>query len=70
MRGASAAARPPAGAIPTPSGSWAGSRRGTAAGRRMRDPGLTQVGRTNREIARQLYLTVNTVETHLRHVYA
>jgi Bacterial regulatory proteins, luxR family len=33
-------------------------------------PGLTQAGRTNREIARQLYLTVNMVETHLRHVYA
>jgi len=31
---------------------------------------LAQAGRTNREIAGQLYLTVNTVETHLRHVYA
>jgi hypothetical protein len=27
-------------------------------------------GRTNREIGEQLYLTVNTVETHLRHLYA
>lgn len=31
---------------------------------------LARAGKTNREIAAQLYLTVNTVETHLRHVYA
>jgi DNA-binding CsgD family transcriptional regulator len=31
---------------------------------------LARAGRTNKEIAAQLYLTVNTVETHLRHVYA
>jgi DNA-binding CsgD family transcriptional regulator len=30
---------------------------------------LAKAGRTNQEIAGQLYLTVNTVETHLRHVY-
>ena len=30
---------------------------------------LARAGKTNREIAGQLYLTVNTVETHLRHVY-
>jgi DNA-binding CsgD family transcriptional regulator/RecA/RadA recombinase len=30
---------------------------------------LARAGRTNREIAAQLYLSVNTVETHLGHVY-
>jgi DNA-binding NarL/FixJ family response regulator len=30
---------------------------------------LARAGRTNREIAAQLYLSVNTVETHLSHVY-
>ena len=30
---------------------------------------LVRAGRTNREIAAQLYLSVNTVETHLSHVY-
>ncbi len=30
---------------------------------------LARAGRTNREIAAQLYLSVNTVETHLAHVY-
>lgn len=30
---------------------------------------LAQTGKTNKEIAEQLYLSVNTVETHLRHVY-
>ena len=30
---------------------------------------LAKAGKANREIAAQLYLTVNTVETHLRHVY-
>jgi DNA-binding CsgD family transcriptional regulator len=30
---------------------------------------LVRTGRTNREIAAQLYLSVNTVETHLSHVY-
>jgi DNA-binding CsgD family transcriptional regulator/tetratricopeptide (TPR) repeat protein len=31
--------------------------------------GLARLGRTNRQIADQLYLSVNTVETHLAHVY-
>ncbi|MGH3701965.1 MAG: ATP-binding protein [Pseudonocardiaceae bacterium] len=30
---------------------------------------LAQVGRTNREIAEQLHLSVKTVETHLGHIY-
>jgi DNA-binding CsgD family transcriptional regulator len=30
---------------------------------------LAQVGRTNREIAQQLHLSVKTVETHLGHIY-
>jgi DNA-binding NarL/FixJ family response regulator len=30
---------------------------------------LARAGKSNREIAAQLYLTINTVETHLRHVY-
>ncbi|MBO0713952.1 MAG: hypothetical protein J2P59_04280, partial [Acidimicrobiales bacterium] len=30
---------------------------------------LARAGKTNREIAEQLYLSVNTVETHLRHIY-
>ncbi|MBO0730538.1 MAG: helix-turn-helix transcriptional regulator, partial [Acidimicrobiaceae bacterium] len=30
---------------------------------------LARAGRTNKEIASQLYLSVNTVETHLAHVY-
>lgn len=30
---------------------------------------LARIGKTNREIAEQLYLSVNTVETHLRHIY-
>jgi DNA-binding CsgD family transcriptional regulator len=30
---------------------------------------LVRAGRTNREIATQLYLSVNTVQTHLAHVY-
>jgi DNA-binding CsgD family transcriptional regulator len=30
---------------------------------------LARAGKTNREIAAQLHLTVNTVQTHLRHVY-
>ena len=30
---------------------------------------LAQAGRTNRQISRELYLSVNTVETHLAHVY-
>ena len=30
---------------------------------------LAQAGRTNRQIADELYLSVNTVETHLAHAY-
>jgi DNA-binding NarL/FixJ family response regulator len=30
---------------------------------------LARAGRTNKEIASQLYLSVNTVETHLAHVF-
>lgn len=30
---------------------------------------MARAGKTNQEIAGQLYLTINTVETHLRHVY-
>src|SRR5215467_6257864 len=30
---------------------------------------LAKAGKTNREIAAQLYLTINTMETHLRHIY-
>jgi DNA-binding CsgD family transcriptional regulator len=30
---------------------------------------LARAGRTNREIAERLYLSVNTVQTHLAHVY-
>lgn len=30
---------------------------------------LARAGRTNREIAEQLYLSINTVQTHLSHVY-
>ncbi len=30
---------------------------------------LAQAGRTNREISRELFLSVNTVETHLSHIY-
>lgn len=30
---------------------------------------LARSGKTNREIATQLFLSVNTVETHLRHIY-
>ncbi|MGB8995506.1 MAG: AAA family ATPase [Pseudonocardiaceae bacterium] len=30
---------------------------------------LAQVGRTNREIAQQLHLSIKTVETHLGHIY-
>jgi len=30
---------------------------------------LARAGRTNREIAQQLYLSVNTVETHMRHIF-
>ena len=30
---------------------------------------LAAAGRTNREIATELYITVATVETHLRHAF-
>ncbi|MBO0815419.1 MAG: helix-turn-helix transcriptional regulator, partial [Actinobacteria bacterium] len=30
---------------------------------------LAKAGQTNKQIAAQLYLSVNTVETHLAHVY-
>jgi DNA-binding CsgD family transcriptional regulator len=30
---------------------------------------LAKAGKTNKEIAGQLYLSLNTVETHLAHVY-
>jgi DNA-binding NarL/FixJ family response regulator len=30
---------------------------------------LARAGRTNREIGRELFLSVNTVETHLSHIY-
>jgi len=30
---------------------------------------LARAGRTNQQISRELYLSVNTVETHLAHVY-
>jgi DNA-binding CsgD family transcriptional regulator len=30
---------------------------------------LARAGRTNRQISRELYLSVNTVETHLAHAY-
>ena len=30
---------------------------------------LARAGRTNREIAQQLHLSINTVETHMRHVF-
>ena len=32
-------------------------------------PGWARAGRTNQQISRELYLSVNTVETHLAHVY-
>lgn len=31
---------------------------------------LARSGRTNRQIADELFLSVNTVETHLAHAYA
>ena len=30
---------------------------------------LARAGRTNRQISSELYLSVNTVETHLAHAY-
>jgi DNA-binding NarL/FixJ family response regulator len=31
---------------------------------------LVRVGRTNREVAAELFLSEKTVETHLRHIFA
>src|SRR5262249_27045501 len=56
-------------------GEWrrAGGRRSTPAGRLTPQEAavarLARSGRTNRQIAEQLFLSVNTVETHLAHVY-
>ena len=30
---------------------------------------LARTGKTNKQIAEQLYLSINTVETHLAHIY-
>jgi DNA-binding CsgD family transcriptional regulator len=60
--------------------SWARAEWRRAGGRPKTPPGrltpqegavarLARLGRTNRQIADQLYLSVNTVETHLAHVY-
>ena len=40
----------------------------TAAQRRVAE--LAAAGHSNAEIARQLYLSVNTVQTHLKHIYS
>jgi DNA-binding CsgD family transcriptional regulator len=53
----------------------AGGRRRTRdptklSGREQRVAELTAAGLTNAEIARQLYVTASTVETHLEHIYA
>jgi DNA-binding CsgD family transcriptional regulator len=39
----------------------------TASERRVAQ--LASVGRTNREIAQDLFVTINTVESHMRHVF-
>ena len=44
-----------------------GARSLTASERRVCD--LAAAGRTNRQIAQDLFVTTSTVETHLRHAY-
>lgn len=50
-------------------GGRAGRRGGVLTPQEAAVAQLVRQGKTNREIAQQLFLSVNTVETHLRHVY-